>query len=156
MLIQEHVALGKIRFCQCGHPGLHCKTSGKSGPSFLTEHAAFHECSVIYSWTIAMFFWPSNLYELYRTYQHNWSIMSRRQPTLHLSSLATGCSSHQVQNVDAYRTATGPLTSTNSTSRSLRSVSEQHLMVPLQKDKSLFQTFTFTVPRWWNDLLNPT
>lgn len=43
----------------------------------------------------------------------------------------------------------------NSTSRSLWSVSELHFMVPLQKDKSFFQTFTCIVPRWWNDLLNP-
>ncbi len=41
-------------------------------------------------------------------------------------------------------------------SRSLRSTSEWHLMVPSQRGtKSLSRTFLFTIPGWWNDLLTP-
>ncbi|XDV27697.1 hypothetical protein PO909_031193 [Leuciscus waleckii] len=37
--------------------------------------------------------------------------------------------------------------------RSLRSVNERRLVVPSQRaKKSLSRTFSFTVPRWWNDL----
>ncbi len=40
-------------------------------------------------------------------------------------------------------------------SRSLRSASERHFIVPSQRGtKSLSQTFTLTVPIWWNDLPN--
>ncbi len=38
---------------------------------------------------------------------------------------------------------------------SLRSASERHLIVPSQRGtKSLSQTFSLTVPTWWNDLPN--
>ncbi len=41
-------------------------------------------------------------------------------------------------------------------SRSLRSASEQRLVVPSQRgSKSLSRTFSFTVPGWWNDLPTP-
>ncbi len=37
--------------------------------------------------------------------------------------------------------------------RSLRSVNERRLVVPSQRaSKSLSRTFSFTAPRWWNDL----
>ncbi len=40
-------------------------------------------------------------------------------------------------------------------SRSLHSASERHITVPSQRDtKSLSQTFSLTVPIWWNDLPN--
>ncbi len=40
-------------------------------------------------------------------------------------------------------------------SRSLRSASERCITVPSQRDtKSLSQTFSLTVPIWWNDLPN--
>ncbi len=38
-------------------------------------------------------------------------------------------------------------------SRSLRSASERRIIVPSQRGtKSLSQTFSLTVPTWWNDL----
>ncbi len=41
-------------------------------------------------------------------------------------------------------------------SRSLRSASERRLVVPSQRgSKSLFRTFSFTTPGWWNDLPTP-
>ncbi len=40
-------------------------------------------------------------------------------------------------------------------SRSLLSASERHIIVPSQRGtKSLSQTFSLTVPNWWNDLPN--
>ncbi len=40
-------------------------------------------------------------------------------------------------------------------SRSLRSASERHIIVPSQRGaKSLSQTYTLNVPSWWNDLPN--
>ncbi len=64
----------------------------------------------------------------------------------------------------AYRTTTGSapiyfhsLLQIHIPSRSLRSASERRLMVPSQRDsKSLFRTFSFTVPGWWNDLPPPS
>ncbi len=63
----------------------------------------------------------------------------------------------------AYRTTTGSaptyfhsLLRIYIPSRSLRSASEQCLMVPSQRgSKSLSRTFSFTVPGWWNDLPTP-
>ncbi len=60
----------------------------------------------------------------------------------------------------AYRTTSGsaPLylnsvLQTYMSSRSLRSASERRITVPSQRGtKSLSQTFSFTVPIWWNDL----
>ncbi len=41
-------------------------------------------------------------------------------------------------------------------SRSLRSASEQRLVVPSQREsKSLSRMFSFTVPVWWNELPTP-
>ncbi len=62
----------------------------------------------------------------------------------------------------AYRTPSGfaplylnSLLQTSMPSRSLRSASERHITVPSQKGtKSLSQTFSLTVPIWWNDLPN--
>ncbi len=62
----------------------------------------------------------------------------------------------------AYETTTGsaplyqnPLIQTSIPSRSLRSASERCITVPSQRrTKSLIQTFSLTVPIWWNDLPN--
>ncbi len=54
----------------------------------------------------------------------------------------------------AYRTTPLPkcITSDLCASRSLRSASERRITVPSQRDtKYLSQTFTLTVPIWWND-----
>ncbi len=65
----------------------------------------------------------------------------------------------------AYRTTSGSaplylnsLLQTYMSSRSLRSASERRITVPSQRGtKSLSQTFSLTVPIWWNDLeLNPS
>ncbi len=63
----------------------------------------------------------------------------------------------------AYRTTTGSapsyfhsLMTIYIPSRSLRSASERHLVVPSQRGtKSLSRTFSFTVPGWWNELPSP-
>ncbi len=63
----------------------------------------------------------------------------------------------------AYRTATGSapayfysLLRIYIPSRSLRSASERHLVVPSQRgSKSLSRRFSFTVPGWWNNLPTP-
>ncbi len=60
----------------------------------------------------------------------------------------------------AYRTKTGSVPTYFHSllriyipSRSLRSASERHLVVPSQRgSKSLSRTFSFTIPGWWNDL----
>ncbi len=60
----------------------------------------------------------------------------------------------------AYKTTTGAapiylnlLVQTFAPCRSLRSASERRLVVPSQRGtKSLSQTFSWTVPSWWNDL----
>ncbi|XP_051739780.1 calcium and integrin-binding family member 2 isoform X1 [Ctenopharyngodon idella] len=60
----------------------------------------------------------------------------------------------------AYRSATGSAPSyfhsllrVYTPTRSLRSLKERRLVVPSQRGtKSLFRTFSFTVPCWWNDL----
>ncbi len=62
----------------------------------------------------------------------------------------------------SYRTTSGSaplylnsLLQTYIPSRSLRSASEQRITVPSQRGtKSLSQTFSLTVPIWWNDLPN--
>ncbi len=63
----------------------------------------------------------------------------------------------------AYRTTTGSAPSYFHSllriyipSRSLRSASERRLVVLSQRgSKSLSRTFSFTIPRWWNDLPTP-
>ncbi|KAL0195032.1 hypothetical protein M9458_008604, partial [Cirrhinus mrigala] len=60
----------------------------------------------------------------------------------------------------AYRTTTGSapaylhsLLPIYTPSRTLRSASERRLIVPSQRGtKSLYRTFSYTVPGWWNDL----
>ncbi len=62
----------------------------------------------------------------------------------------------------AYKTTTGSaplylnsLLQTYVPSRSLRSASESHFIVPSRRGtKSLSQTFKLNVPSWWNDLPN--
>ncbi len=62
----------------------------------------------------------------------------------------------------AYKTTSGSaplylnsLLQTHMPSRSLRSASDQRITVPSQRGtKSLSQTFSLTVPIWWNDLPN--
>ncbi len=62
----------------------------------------------------------------------------------------------------AYKTTTGSaplylnsLLQTYVSSRSLRSASEWRIIVPSQRGtKSLSQTFSLTIPIWWNDLPN--
>ncbi len=62
----------------------------------------------------------------------------------------------------AYRTSSGSaplylnsLLQTYIPSRSLRSASDRRITVPSQRGtKSLSQTFSLTVPTWWNDLPN--
>ncbi len=62
----------------------------------------------------------------------------------------------------AYRTTSGSallylnsLLQTYMPSRSLRSASEQRIIVPSQRDTKLLSlTFSLTVPSWWNDLSN--
>ncbi len=79
---------------------------------------------------------------------------------------ATNSCSHYIQGIVivmfAYRTPLWLCTplpkfiaSTYITSRSLRSASDRRITVPSQRGtKSLSQTFSFTVPIWWNDLPN--
>ncbi len=63
----------------------------------------------------------------------------------------------------AYRTTTGSaptyfhsLLRIYIPTRSLRSTSEQQLIVPSQRgSKSLSRTFSFNIPGWWNDLPTP-
>ncbi len=63
----------------------------------------------------------------------------------------------------AYRTTTGSAPSYFHSllriyipSRSLRSASERCLVVPSQRgSKSLYRTFSFTIPGWWNNLPTP-
>ncbi len=61
-------------------------------------------------WTTAVLSWldfhqtQSNLYNWFRMQQHDWSSTSPKGPTSHLFYLpaeATGCGSHQVQDIDA-------------------------------------------------------
>ncbi len=69
--------------------------------------------------------------------------------------------SHQIQGTDVclqdhnwHCTNIPKLVQTYAPSRSLRSASERHLVVPSQRGtKSLSRTFSWTVPSWWNDLL---
>ncbi len=96
--------------------------------------------------------------------RHVWSSKSPCYISLCLLALAPGCSSHQVKDTDDRDTCIS-LTTTGSApsyfhslmtiyipSRSLRSASERHLVVPSQRgSKSLSRTFSFTVPGWWND-----
>ncbi len=64
--------------------------------------------------------------------------------------------------MSSYRTTSGPaplylnsLLQTYMPSRSLRSASERRITVPSQRGtQSLSQTFSLTVPIWWNDLPN--
>ncbi len=72
--------------------GLHYKTSERSGPfwqsmlhNFLSRPLSFLD------WTTAMLFWldihhaQSNLYKWFRMQLLNWSLMSQKEPMLHLS-----------------------------------------------------------------------
>ncbi len=101
--------------------------------------------------------------------RHDWSSTSLKEPMLHLSS--SHCTGYQWQLASSSRhwclhterpQAQHPPTSFHSLlrihipSRSLRSASERHLVVPSQRgSKSLSRTFSFTIPGWWNNLLFP-
>ncbi len=91
--------------------------------------------------------------------QHDWSSANPKGPMSHLSlSPCTGIKFKTL--MLAYRTATGSapsyfhsLITIYIPSRSLRSASERHLVVPSQRGtKSLSRTFSFTVPGRWNEL----
>ncbi len=100
--------------------------------------------------------------------QQDSSLMSRKERTSHLcSSIYTGYVPIAAPIkfkalMFAYRTTScsaslylKSLLQTYMPSRSLRSASERRITVPSQRDtKSLSQTFTLTVPIWWNDLPN--
>ncbi len=80
---------------------------------------------------------------------------------LHWLTIAAQCIKFKAL-IFAYRTTSGsaPLhlnssLQTHMPSRSLRSASERRITVPSQRGtRSLSQTFSFTVPIWWNDLPN--
>ncbi len=108
-------------------------------------------------WTTAMLFWldfhhaQSNLYKWFRMQQHDWSSTSPKEPMLHLS--LSPCTGYSLQLASSSRhwclhieqpPAYFPLTIMNlHPSRSLRSTSEQHLVVPSQRgSKSLSRTFS--------------
>ncbi len=154
--------------------GLHYTTSERSGPfwqsmlhNFLSRPLSFLD------WTTAMLFkldfhqTQSNLYKWFRMQRHDWSSTSPKEHMLHLS--LSPCSLPVAARIQfktlmlAYRTTTESaptyfhsLLRIYIPSRSLRSASEQHLVVPSQRgSKSLSRTFSFTVPGWWNDLPTP-
>ncbi len=136
--------------------------------SFLSRPLAF------LGWTTAMLFWldfhqaQSNRYKWFRMQRHDWSSMSQKEPMLHLSlSPCTGywlqlasSSKHRCLHIEQPQ-AQHPPTSTHwwqstSPSRSLRSASEWRLVVLSQRgSKSLYRTFSFTIPGWWNDIPTP-
>ncbi len=139
---------------------------------FLSEQAAQLLVQLLFSpdWTIVMLSWRvfphglSSLCNWSRMQQPEWSLMSRKKLTLHLSSSGyTGyhSRSHQIQGTDVClqdhnwhcTIYLNSLVQTYAPSRSLRSASERRLLVPSQRGtKSLSRTFTWTVPSWWNDL----
>ncbi len=95
--------------------------------------------------------------------------MSRKERTSHLCSLFINLHWLPISArikfkalMFAYRTTSGSaplylnsLLQTYMPSRSLRSASERRITVPSQRGtKSLSQTFSLTVPIWWNDLPN--
>ncbi len=98
--------------------------------------------------------------------RHDWSSTSPKEPMTHLSSspcmhwLPVMARIKFKSLMLTYRTATDSapayfhsLLRIYIPTRSLRSTSEQHLVVPSQRGtKSLSRTFSFTVPGWWNDL----
>ncbi len=127
--------------------------------------------------TIAMFSWqvfqpiPSNLYKPLQLIQNAAARLIFNEPkrthitplfiNLHWLTIAV-CIKFKAL-MFAYRTTTGsaPLYLINSVlqtyvpSRSLRSASERHIIVPSQRGtKSLSLTFSLTVPTWWDDLPN--
>ncbi len=100
--------------------------------------------------------------------QHDWSSTSPKEPhvtplfvSLHWLPVAARIQFKTL--MLAYRTTTGSaptyfhsLLRIYIPSRSLRSASEQRLVVPSQRgSKSLSRTFSFTVPGRWNDLPIP-
>ncbi len=85
----------------------------------------------------------------------------RHHTSIHQFALATNSCSHKIH-VFAYKTTSGsaPLylnsvLQTYVPSRSLHSASERRIIAPSQRGtKSLSQTFSLTVPTWWNGLPN--
>ncbi len=91
----------------------------------------------------------------------------KRECTSHLClsiyQIYTNSCSHKIQGIDVclqnhhWLCTSLPKFSTSDlcASRSLHSASERHIIVPSQRGtKSLSQTFSLTVPSWWNDLPN--
>ncbi len=146
-----------------GPADLLCTILGRSGPFFRNmQHNSLFKLLFCPDLTIAMLSWqvfqpiPSNLYifnELKRTCH----------TSVHQFALATNSCLHKIQGVNVclqnHLWLCTPLpkfsTSDLCPSRSLRSASERRFIVPSQRDtKSLSQTFSLTVPIWWNDLPN--
>ncbi len=114
-------------------------------------------------WTIVMLSWRafphvlSSLCNWSRMQQPEWSLMNLFI-RLHWLPIAARIKFKVL--MFAYKTTTGAapiylnlLVQTYAPSRSLRSASERSLVVPSQRGtKSLSQTFSWTVPSWWNDL----
>ncbi len=151
--------------------GLHCTTSERSGPS-LTKHAAqlLVQALVISRLGYCDAFLaglPSCTIKPFQMIQNAAARLVFSEPkrgpcytSLYLPALAPVCSSHQVQETDACRTATDSapacfhsLMTIYIPSRSLRSASERRLVVQsLRGTKSLSRTFSFTVSGWWNEI----
>ncbi len=101
----------------------------------------------------------------FRIQRHDWSLMSPKEPMLHLSS--SHCTGYQWQLASSSRhwclhterpQAQHPPTSTHYyESTSPPEVwDERRLVVPSQRgSKSLSRTFSFTIPGWWNNLPTP-
>ncbi len=98
------------------------------------------------------FFLYLRLRSALKAYGVPWSIKISPHPMVQFKTLML-----------AYRTTTGSaptyfhsLLRIYIPSRSLRSASEQRLVVPSERgSKSLSRTFSFTIPGWWNDLHTP-
>ncbi len=116
-------------------------------------------------WTTAMLFWldfhqtQSNLYKCFNEPKR--AHVTPLFISLHWLPVAARIKFKTL--MLAYRTTTGSAPSYFHSllriyipSRSLRSASERRLVVPSQRgSKSLFRTFSFTVPDWWNELPTP-
>ncbi len=140
--------------------GLHCTISERS---FLTQHAAqilvralvisrLDYCNALLAGL------PSCTIKPLQMIQNAVARLVFNEPKkAHVTALAPGCSSHQVQDTDAWApTYFQSLMTIYIPSRNLRSASERRLVVPSQRGtKLLSRTFSFTVPGRWNDLPTP-
>ncbi len=120
-------------------------------------------------WTTAMLFWldfyqaQSNLYKWFRMQRLVFNEPKRAHVTpffISLHWLSVAARIKFMTQMLAHRTTTGSaptyfhsLMTIYIPSRSLRSASERRLVVPSQRgSKSLYRTFSFITPFWWNDL----